>query len=137
MKKIIIIILALVVLAVSSFASIYYFMLQKGDKQEVVKEEFYEVGEIFVNLNDKDSKRYVKLNMSISYDIKNKDLAKEITEKIVVLRDTVIFYLKSCIASDFSPENEGKLKNDLVLDINKNLTEGTIIDVYISDIIVQ
>ena len=137
MKKIIVIIAALVVLGVSSFAGVYYFTSTQSQKEEVIKEAFFEVGEIFVNLNDKDQKRYVKLNMAVSYDTKNEELKAELEEKKVVLRDTSIFYLKSCVANDFNSENEVNLKKDLVTSINRNLTTGTLIDVYINDIIVQ
>lgn len=137
MKKIIIYVIALILLGVSTFGGVYLYTSQNAEKEEVIKESFFELDEIFVNLNDKPEKRYVKLNVSISYDVKNKDLAKEVEEKKVVLRDTAIFYLKSCVADNFNAENESKLKKDLVTAMNQNLTSGTLVDVYVSDIIVQ
>ncbi|MEG0296329.1 MAG: flagellar basal body-associated FliL family protein [Clostridium sp.] len=137
MKKILLIILALLVLGGATFAGVYFVTSKNVEKEVVVEEAFYEIGEIFVNLSDTDSKRYVKLNMAISYDVTNKDLATELETKKVVLRDTAIYYLKSCVAESFNTENEVKLKKDIIQSLNKNLTKGTLIDVYISEIMVQ
>ncbi|MGL5354507.1 MAG: flagellar basal body-associated FliL family protein [Clostridium sp.] len=138
-KKIVIFIVAIAILGVATFGGVY-FALSKGDKTEkvvVIEEAFHEVGEIFVNLSDENSKRYVKLNMTISYDEKNTDLAAEIEKKHVVMRDVSNYYLKTCMASDFEAINQEKLKKDLTTRLNQKLTKGTIIDVYISEIIVQ
>lgn len=137
--KIILIVIA-IILAVGggTFAGVSFYMNKNTDTQPVyVKEAFVEVGEIFVNLSDEDNKRYVKLNLSISYDSSNKDLATELTEKSVVIRDIAIFYIKSCKAKDFEPANEAILKGELINRINQKLTSGVLKDAYISEIIVQ
>ncbi|GAA0755290.1 MULTISPECIES: flagellar basal body-associated FliL family protein [Clostridium] len=137
-NKLILIIAILAVLGGGTFGGVYYFMNKDNASQPVViQEAFFEVGEIFVNLSDEGSKRYIKLNLSISYDSKNKDLAKEIEDKKVVIRDIAIFYIKSCKAKDFEPANEAVLKGDIMTRINQKLTSGLLKDVYISDIIVQ
>ncbi|VYU41126.1 flagellar basal body-associated protein FliL [Clostridium tertium] len=138
-RLVLIIVLLLIFVGGGTFGGVYYFMSKNSGSQPVVIEEAY-VGvgeEIFVNLSDENSKRYVKLNMSVSYDKKNKDLAKEIEEKKVVIRDVAIFYIKSCKAKDFEPANEAVLKGELITRINEKLTKGVLKDVYISDIIVQ
>ena len=137
-NTILIIIVLLLVVGGGPFAGTYYFMSKNNtEKVVVIEEAFHEVGEIFVNLSDEGSKRYVKLNMTVSYDKKNKDLAAEITEKAVVIKDVAIFYIKSCKAKDFEPANEAVLKGDLIERINQKLSNGVLQDVYISDIIVQ
>ena len=137
-NTILIIIVLLLVVGGGTFAGTYYFMSKNNtEKVVVIEEAFHEVGEIFVNLSDEGSKRYVKLNMTVSYDKKNKDLAAEITEKAVVIKDVAIFYIKSCKAKDFEPANEAVLKGDLIERINQKLSNGVLQDVYISDIIVQ
>ena len=86
-SKLIIIIAILAILGGGTFGGVYYFMNKNNASQPVVIEEaFFEVGEIFVNLSDEGSKRYVKLNLSISYDKNNKDLAKEIEDKNISFR---------------------------------------------------
>lgn len=137
-NKLIIIIAIIVALGAGTFGGSYYFMNKNNANQPVyIQEEYVEVGEIFVNLSDENDKRYAKLNLSISYDTSNKDLEKEIAEKQVVIKDTAVFYFKSLYAKDFEPANEAVLKGDLVARINKQLNSGLLVDVYISEIIVQ
>lgn len=137
-KGILIVFLLLIFVGAGTFGGTYFIMSKnKASLPVVVEEAFVEVGDIFVNLSDEGSKRYVKLNMSISYDKANVDLAKELEDKKVVIRDVSIFYIKSCKASDFDPQNEVILKGDLISRINQKLTKGLLKDVYISDIIVQ
>lgn len=136
-KNILFAILGLIVLGVGSFAGVYIYMNKTAEKEIVIEEAYFELGEIFVNLNDENKKRYVKLNLSIGYDKENKDLTKEVEEKKVVMRDTVNYYLKSCTVDSFTPGNEAALKKELVTRINSKLKNGTLIDVYISEIMVQ
>ena len=137
-SNIVVIIGIIVALGAGTFGGVYYFMSKKNANQPVyIQEAYVEIGEIFVNLSDENSKRYAKLNLSISYDSSNKDLANEISEKQVAIKDTAVFYFKSLYAKDFEPANEAVLKGDLVARINKQLNSGLLIDVYISEIIVQ
>ena len=137
-NTLLIVLVLLLLVGGGTFAGTYYFVSKNNATEPVVIEEaFIGVGEIFVNLSDEGSNRYVKLNMSVSYDKKNKDLAQEIGEKSVVIRDIAIFYIKACKAKDFDPANETVLKGELISRINKKLAKGQLKDIYISDIIVQ
>ena len=68
--------------------------------------------------------------MSISYDSVNEDLAAELEEKAVVIKDIANFYFKSCKAKDFDPANEAILKGTLIERIDAKLTSGKLVDVY-------
>lgn len=137
-SKLIIIIAIIVALGLGTFGGVYFFMNKNNANQPVyIKETFVEVGEIFVNLSDENSKRYAKLNLSLSYDSANKELTSEIEEKQVVIKDIAVFYFKSLYAKDFEPANEAVLKGDLIARLNKGLNSGLLVDVYISEIIVQ
>lgn len=138
-KYIIIIILCLLIIGGAVFAGVY-FGLSKGSETNEPKpivEAYLEMGEIFVNLSDEDGKRYAKITLTLSYDSENKDLATEIETKQVALRDTAIFYFKSLKAENFSASNESALKKELTNRLNKNLTEGLIIDVKFNELLVQ
>lgn len=136
--KLLIILVILVALGGGTFAGVYLNMKKNNANQPVyIQETYVEVGEIFVNLSDEDAKRYVKLNLSLSYDSNNEDLGAEILEKQVVIKDTAIFYFKSLYAKDFSPANEAILKGNLIERLNKKFNSGLLIDIYISEIIVQ
>lgn len=137
-KMIISVVILLILVGGGTFGGVYFYMSKNTTAKPVfIKEGFVEIGEIFVNLSDEGSKRYVKLNMSVSYDKSNKDLSKELEDKKVVIRDVANFYIKSCDAKDFEPSNEVILKGDLISRINQKLTSGVLKDVYISEIIVQ
>lgn len=137
-NKLIIIIAIIVALGAGTFGGVYFFMdKNNANKPVYIQEDFVEVGEMFVNLSDENSKRYAKLNLSLSFDSSNKDLEKEVLDKQVVIKDTAVFYFKSLYAKDFEPANEAVLKGDLIARINKQLNSGLLVDVYISEIIVQ
>lgn len=138
-KKIFVFLIALLVLGGAVFGGVY-FGLNKNNSANatvVIEEAYYELGEIFVNLSDEGGKRYVKLTLSVTYDVKNKDLAGEIETKKVALRDTAIFYFKSLQVKDFTSENELILKKDLVNKLNTNLTNGLLIDVKFNELLLQ
>lgn len=137
-KLFLIIFVIIVAIGGGVFAGTYFAMNKSAANEPVyIKEAYYEVGEIFVNLSDENARRYVKLNLSISYDSINEDLATELAEKAVAIKDIANFYFKSCKAKDFEPANEAILKGTLLERINAKLTSGRLIDVYISEIIVQ
>ncbi|MCQ2969486.1 MAG: flagellar basal body-associated FliL family protein [Clostridium sp.] len=138
LKFIIITIAALIVIGIAVFLGVYFTMSKNAEPKEVViVEEYAELGEILVNLSDEGGRKYLSVSVALSYDSANTELIEEITTKNIALKDSTIFYLKSLKSTDFSAENELNLKQNLVERINSNLTKGSIIDVKITDILVQ
>lgn len=138
-NPIIIIVLALVVIGAGSFGGFYFFLQNKDKATATVVETKVPVAETMtVNLSDTDGKRYLKASVYISYDASDKKAAEEITAKSVEIKDKTMFYLKSKQSKDFDAANEAKLKGDLVLELNKIMTEGKIINVYFpGDLLIQ
>lgn len=137
MNPLVIIILLLVVVGAGTFGGVYLFM-QKNNTGEVTEEKVPILEAATVNLNDESGKKYVKASVYISYDKKNSDLADEITNKTVEIKDKTIFYLKSKSSEDFTSDNEETIKKELVSEINKLLKKGSIINVYFpGDLLVQ
>lgn len=144
-KKILGFIVVIIVLGAATFGGVYLALTKSEESEKVeikeeegkVEEAFHEIGEIFVNLTDDNAKRYVKLNLSLGFDKKNKDLLAEITEKQVVMKHVAINYVRSCTTKDFEPANEEQLKKELIERLNKELTKGTVLNIYISEIMVQ
>ena len=131
----------MIVLGGATFGGAYLFM--KTNKtvsaQEVVVENAYvDLEEFTVNLADEGGKRYFKGELSVGYDKSNKKMAEEITANTVVIRDTIIFYFKGQKA-DFinNINNEQKIKDDLIVAINKQLQKGKITDIRFKNMIVQ
>lgn len=137
-KNLFIIILALAILGVISFGGIYFWMKSKDQNSEKpVIQAYQDLGEIMVNLDNDKRSRYVKVNLSLGYDSKNKEAVKILENNVVVLRDSAIFYFKSKKSEDFKAGNEESLKAGLIENLNKSLEEPVVLDVYMNDIIVQ
>ncbi|WP_252231521.1 flagellar basal body-associated FliL family protein [Clostridium sp. ZBS15] len=141
MKTIIIFVVALLIVGGGVFGATYMFM-QKNAKtviQEKTTEITYvDIGEITANLADEGGKRYFKGQISIGYDKTDKDAETELKEKKVVVRDSIIFYLKA-LKLDYinNTNNEKEIKDQLMDKINKQLTKSKIVDVRFDSIITQ
>ena len=138
---VILFILGLIVIGAATFGGVYIFM--KTNKtvsaQEVIIENTYkDLAEFTVNLADEGGKRYFKGEISLGYDKTKTKLTDEITANQVVIRDDIIFYLKSQKADYINnAANETAIKKQLMDAINKDLTKGKITDVRFKSMIVQ
>lgn len=138
-KKIMGFIVVLLVIGGATFAGAYFTSMKGADtaKVVVIEEAFHEVGEVFVNLSDDKAKRYVKLNLSVGFDETNKELTAEIEKRHAVIRDVAIHYFESCTVENLEAGNEEALKSELIKRLNQKLTKGVILNVYITEKIVQ
>ena len=134
-KLIIIIVVALLLLGGGVFAGVYYGMSKANSEEAPIVEAYTELGQLLVNLSDEGSKKYVQMTATVTYDSANTEVGEEITTKLVALRDSAIFYLKSL--KTFTADNEVNLKRDLVQRLNSNLKSGTIIDIKFNELLVQ
>lgn len=137
-KKPVIIISFLIILLIASFAGTYIFMKSKneGEVKKVVQ-TYQDLGEFMVNLDDDGRSRYIKVHLNVGFNSEDKDAKKILENNVVSLRDAAIFYLKGRKADDFKAGNEENLKKGLKNELNKNLDEPYVLDVYMTDIIVQ
>ncbi len=137
-NKLIIIIAAVIIIALGAGAGVYMYLSQNDEPKEVVIVEGYvDLGEVFVNLSSESQKKYVKLTCTMIYDSANADLLKEIESKMIVLKDTSVFYFKSLTDKDFNTENEEKLKQDLIIKLNENLQTGELLDIKFPQLLIQ
>lgn len=137
-KKVLVVILALVVLGAGSFFGMKMFMESKsGEVSAPIKESYYELGEFMVKLSDEGGKRFLKTKVAITFDSSNKDIASELEEKKIGIRDAINYYFMAQKVADFEPQNEITLKKGLVDKINGLLTEGRVMDVKFSELITQ
>lgn len=138
LKNVLIILVAFIFMGAGTFAGVYFYMQNKGDKTVSVSQAYVKVGEeMTVNLSDESPKRFLKATVSIGYDENDKDTAKEVEKKSVEIKDKTLFYLKSKKVEDFTAKNEENLKKGLVDEINKILVDGKILDVYFDNILTQ
>ena len=138
---IVLFILGLIVLGGATFGGVYLFMKtnKTAETQEVVVENTYmDLSEFTVNLADEGGKRYFKGEISLGYDKTKTKLTEELTTDQVVVRDDIIFYLKSQKADYINNvENKEAIKKQLMEAINKDLKKGKITDIRFKSMIIQ
>ncbi len=135
MKKIVIILVALI--AVLGIAGgVYFFVLQDtGAKEGSPVYYTYELGDSFVT-NVKDSEKLFKATVIVVAD--DKDLAELLKEKQFVLRDTVLFQLRNLTEEDISSTTvQDSLRSTLVTALNQTLEIDNIVNVYFTDFVMQ
>ena len=107
-------------------------------KEKIVEKTYVDLGEFTVNLADPSGKRYFKGQLSVGYDSSEKNLATEINNNMVIVRDAVIFYLKTKEAEFVNnSQNIEQIKEEIKESINKELLQGKVLDVRFNSVIVQ
>lgn len=145
-KTLLISIVVLIVIFIGSFMFFtFMFNSNKANNNKATAQEITEkkelvnlsLGEEFVvNLADQGGKRYIKTNIVVAYNKKNKDFAKVADEKIIILRDATINYLKLKTADE--TKDTENIKKGLTEALNKALeSKDAIEDVYFQSLIVQ
>lgn len=92
-----------------------------------------ELDEILVKLSDEEKSRYIKTNIAISYD---KEI-ENINDYIPQIRDSIISYLMSKKADDFSADNMENVKKDIIRILKNKIDNEGIYDIYFVNLIVQ
>ena len=103
----------------------------------VEKEATLDLKEFLVNLSDEGKPKFVKVNIFLGSDGKNKKLQKELTAKVPQIRDCINNFLRTKKATDFTTEGEALLKEEIIVKANELLNKGEITNVYFTDLIVQ
>lgn len=141
-----------VVLSVVLATSLSYFMMMKfgglanGDSKngtEESKEEKKQVKKLgpthnldqfLVNLSGSNS--YVKIKISVEVD--NKDVISEIQNRTPQIRDTIISILRAKEMKDISSNPSAKkLREEIRNNINENLAQGKVTNVFFTEFVVQ
>lgn len=140
-KTVIIFVISLLLVGGVVFAGTYMFMQKNTAKvvmEKTVDIAYVDIGEITANLADEGGKKYFKGKISIGYDKSDKDAPTELQEKKVVVRDAIIFYLKSLKINYINDTNNEKAIKDQLMDrVNKQLSKSKIVDVRFDSIITQ
>lgn len=120
-------------------ASYIYFTSQNSEKKEkVIKEAYLECGEpMIINLADENSKRYIKVKVSVGYDSENKKLTEEVKTKLAVIRDAIIFHFKSLESDEVKSQDDKVLKEKLINSIDEKLTNGKLEGIYFDEYTLQ
>ncbi len=106
-----------------------------------------DLGEFLTDLADQSTRRFVKAKVVIGYpEVKIKkflsekpdlSLENELAERETEIKDLVFSVLRSKTSDELKGEKVERVKQDLVTRINAILTNGKIVAIYFSDIVIQ
>ncbi len=96
----------------------------------------FELDTFIVNLLSENGRRYLKVKINL--ELSDEALQEEINKKIPVIRDIVIKIASSKTLEEISTEKgKEKFKDQIVGEINQNLQDGKINNVYFTDFVIQ
>jgi len=93
--------------------------------------------EIIVTLaGDNKRPRYLRINISL--EVENQLTADIVATRLPQLRDIVIMVLSNKTATELSyPEGKKGLRDEIYRRINEKMPEGSLMNIYFSDLVVQ
>ncbi len=96
----------------------------------------FALNKFIVNLLSENGRRYLKLEVNL--ELETEELLVELNTKIPVIRDIIIRISSSKNLEEISTEKgKDKLKDQIVAEINKNLKDGKIVNVFFTDFVIQ
>lgn len=111
---------------------------EKGKKKEKGGEigPVFNLNPIIVNVAGSDARRYLKAQ--IVFELSKEKLAEEIEKRSPQIYNVLIDILSSYRVEDIT-ENNGKerIRSEVMNRINLILTSGTIVNVYLSELVIQ
>lgn len=136
-KPIIIVMTLLLVLVLAGGA--YYFMVIKQQQENAAEKNptyyTFELKDPFVT-NVKDSDKLFKATIFLVLDKKGMD--KELTSKLPIIRDTILFQLRDLTEDDIGSDTiQGTLRKSIPAALNKALDITNVKSVYFSDFVMQ
>lgn len=133
---IIIAVLVLVLVGGAGFGYYYVQNIKKAAKPAVVLTE-YSLGEFLANLSDEGGKKYLKVNIVVTYDGTNKKLAEELAKKQNDLKDATLSVLRSKKSSDLTVKGSEDLKVELINRYGTILQDGKVIKIVFTNFLMQ
>jgi flagellar FliL protein len=95
-----------------------------------------EMETFIVNLLSENGRRYLKVRVNL--ELEDEELQEEVNTKIPVLRDIIIRIASSKTLEEISTEKgKEKFKDQIVSEINHNLQDGKINNVFFTDFVIQ
>lgn len=95
----------------------------------------FEAGEFTTNLAPGGEKKLIKVK--VVFELSNKDVEKEVKEKLPVLSDKIILFLNSKTDQELRAENRSQIKEEILKGLNDYLQTGKIRSIYFSDLVMQ
>lgn len=141
-NKLIIIIPLVIIFLVVAFVGYAFFtksfFFKSGEDESVkrIEEQIFQMDEFVINLNDENSRRYLKTSIVITYE--NKKELKELNDNIPQMRDVIIETLRAKSAVDvMNVENTDMLKNEIKDKVNELYEDEIVLEVYFINFLIQ
>ena len=129
MKKIAIIIVVVVVVAA---AALYFFVLSGDDEKPEVRVE-YSPGDFFTTNVGGGSSRLLKAGVILI--VNQEGLEEKLTLENARIRDTVIFILRDLTEDEIRLQNQDKLRDRIVTELNERLEVDWFVGVLFNDFV--
>jgi flagellar basal body-associated protein FliL len=134
MKKILIIVIALIAVGVGAF---FLFFNKPKDEEPKVILYNYAIEDAFI-ANVKDSQKQQLVKASVILVVNKEKMDEFLGENIYIIRDTILSILRSLTAEDIaSADIMDKLREEIPAALNKALEIDTIVSVYFGDFVMQ
>lgn len=112
-------------------------------KSTAQRSDFAKLGPTFaipdpfiVNLMGQNGRRYVKAQIAL--ELSSPELQKEVTTKLLLIKDTIIRVMSSKTFEEIStPKGREKLKEEMLQEINTYMVDGYIKSILFSEFIIQ
>ncbi len=145
-KKGLFIFVALFIVLAAAGGGAYFFFLKGGEEKEKKAKEvekkpteigvMFDLGTFIVNLADPGVEMYAKV--SITLELSDQEVTKEVEKRLPIVKDAVIDILSSKTYSDIrTPEGREKLRFELIKRINTILVKGGVRNLYFTEFVVQ
>jgi len=113
--------------------------IKTAETKKEEKKEFgptFDLGEIIVNLSDEGQARYAK--MSVAFELKDEKMLKEVEKMDPLVRDIVVELLSGESSEKIlSLSTRNDLKKRIMERVNENFTEGAVMQVFFTNVLVQ
>ncbi|MEN2986142.1 MAG: flagellar basal body-associated FliL family protein [Thermodesulfovibrionaceae bacterium] len=140
-KKLLIILIAAVIIVAAGATASYFLILNKpSSPTETKSKEIQGINFAFepfvVNLMDQGGNKYLKV--SIQLELANAKFAEVAKNKTPQLRDAIITLLTNKTSEELiTPEGKILLKDEIKNRANQILGEGSVLNVYLTDFVMQ
>ncbi|MFO7727247.1 MAG: flagellar basal body-associated FliL family protein [Desulfonatronovibrio sp.] len=106
------------------------------EEPEPVYEELIDFKPFMIELRDGENIQF--LYSKFSFPAQSEEMAREINDKSIILRDSIYYYLRSQEAIFLrNKDNSDKIKNDILSVVNQYLSTGRVQDLLIEEYLVK
>lgn len=132
--------LAALLVAGGAFVAVTWYLGRDRSAQEASAGSrppmLYDAGEFVTNLADQSSRRFIQVHIKL--EVAGKETADELDDRSAVARDRILGILRSRTYAEVSGnEGMGAVGTDIVQALNRLLQDGTVLNIYFSQFIVQ